>query len=186
MDEIRAQQWAKGTLRGELDKRGLTYADLVRRLNELGYDENERNLRNKVARGTFSATFFCACLEVIGAKTLRLDLLEFLQESAREQRTGEPELDPVQGRVVRLKWWHDKPKGDPDVIVLPTEEYPEHNGDLKFLCGNCDANLLHGWTMEEVRAQFRGENVIARCDVCRRYNELPGSALEIPPGVVVR
>jgi hypothetical protein len=181
MDELQAQQWAKGTIRGELDKRGLTYADLARKLNELGYDENERNLRNKIARGTFSATFFCACLEVIGVKTLHLDLLQFLRSTARVQLTGEPEYDEERGWFVRMKWWHDEPRGHPDVILLPSDEYPERSADMRFLCGYCGIALLSGWTMDEVRTQFRGENVIGRCGNCRNYNELPGAALIVRP-----
>jgi hypothetical protein len=49
-------------IRVEMAKRGLSYADLVSRLTRIGVAENERSLRNKVARGTFSATFLLQCL----------------------------------------------------------------------------------------------------------------------------
>lgn len=64
---------AKGLLKGELKRRGLTYADLATRLTEAGTPENERNLRNKVARGTFTAAFLLECLAVIGCNTVRID-----------------------------------------------------------------------------------------------------------------
>jgi hypothetical protein len=57
-------------------KRGISYADLVERLALLGVEENERNLRNKVVRGTFSAVFFAQCLTVIGARHLEVDIAD--------------------------------------------------------------------------------------------------------------
>lgn len=64
---------AKGLLKGELKRRGLTYADLAAMLTDAGTPENERNLRNKVARGTFTAAFLLECLAVIGCNTVRID-----------------------------------------------------------------------------------------------------------------
>lgn len=64
---------AKGLLKGELKRRGLTYADLAAKLTAAGHEENERNLRNKVARGTFTAAFLLECLVAIGVNTVRLD-----------------------------------------------------------------------------------------------------------------
>jgi Domain of unknown function (DUF6471) len=59
-------------LRTEMTKRRLTYADLVAQLAKLGIEENERNLRNKVMRGTFSAGFFLMCLTALRVDTLQL------------------------------------------------------------------------------------------------------------------
>lgn len=53
-------------------RKGLTYADLVERLKAFGIDDNERNIRNKVARGTFSATFLLECLLALGVETIDL------------------------------------------------------------------------------------------------------------------
>lgn len=50
----------------------VTYAQLVAKLAEHGVDEKEVNIRNKLARGKFSAAFMVACLEAIGATSLRL------------------------------------------------------------------------------------------------------------------
>jgi hypothetical protein len=46
-----------------LKRRGVTYAQLVERLAEIGVDEKEVNIRNKLARGKFSAVFLIQCLE---------------------------------------------------------------------------------------------------------------------------
>lgn len=68
-------QWearAKGLLKGELKRRNMTYANLVSRLAEIGVKEEEHNLRNKVARGKFTAAFMLQCLAAIGCQTVRI------------------------------------------------------------------------------------------------------------------
>ncbi len=60
-------------LKAELKRKGMTYAQLVDALAEIGVDEKEVNVRNKLARGKFSAAFMVACLEAIGCNTLRLE-----------------------------------------------------------------------------------------------------------------
>ncbi len=60
-------------LKAELKRRGVTYARLVERLAEIGVDEKEVNIRNKLARGKFSAVFLVQCLEAVGISSLRLD-----------------------------------------------------------------------------------------------------------------
>ena len=64
---------AKNTLKAELKRRGLTYAQLAERLKARGIDENERNLTNKISRGSFTTAFFLMCMDVIGASTLQLE-----------------------------------------------------------------------------------------------------------------
>ena len=63
---------AKNILKGELKRRGVTYAHLAGRLAENGVQENERNLNNKISRGGFSAAFMILCLESIGCSDIRL------------------------------------------------------------------------------------------------------------------
>lgn len=63
---------AKNLLKGELKRRGVTYAQLAERLSSLGVHENERNLNNKISRGGFSAAFLIKCLESIGCSEMRL------------------------------------------------------------------------------------------------------------------
>jgi len=59
-------------LKAELKRQGVTYSQLVERLNAMGIDEKEVNIRNKLARGKFSAVFMVQCLEAIGVSSLRL------------------------------------------------------------------------------------------------------------------
>ena len=69
-------QWedkAKGLLKAELKRRNLTYAQLVEALAKIGVKEDEHNLRNKVARGKFTAAFLLQCLGAIGCQNLRLE-----------------------------------------------------------------------------------------------------------------
>jgi Domain of unknown function (DUF6471) len=64
---------AKNLLRAEMVKRGLNYAQLAEKLEAIGVHDNERNLANKIARGSFTAAFLLQCLNAIGASTLHLD-----------------------------------------------------------------------------------------------------------------
>ncbi|MGH6735115.1 MAG: DUF6471 domain-containing protein [Methyloceanibacter sp.] len=63
---------ARGLIRGEMARQGITYAQLVERLAAVGVKEDERNLRNKVSRGKFTAAFMLACLEAVGVREVRL------------------------------------------------------------------------------------------------------------------
>ena len=72
----RPEDWqarVKGLLKAELKRRNLSYADLAQRLEALGVEDNERNISNKIARGSFTAVFFLQCLEAVGCKTLHLE-----------------------------------------------------------------------------------------------------------------
>ena len=63
---------AKGLLKAELKRRNVSYAQLVDKLAEIGVNESEPNVRNKLSRGKFTAVFLFQCLEAIGAKELRI------------------------------------------------------------------------------------------------------------------
>lgn len=68
-------QWeakVKGLLKAELKRRGISYNQLVEKLAAIGVVENEPNIRNKLARGKFTAVFLVQCLVAIGATSLRL------------------------------------------------------------------------------------------------------------------
>jgi hypothetical protein len=71
--EDRWKTQAKQIIRAEMKRRSLSYADLARRMQELGLTTNERTLANKIAAGGFSASFFLQCMQAIGAKNLQLD-----------------------------------------------------------------------------------------------------------------
>ena len=63
----------KGLLKGELKKRNLSYSDLAARLAVQGVKQTERNISNKISRGSFTAVFFVQCMEAIGVKTIHLE-----------------------------------------------------------------------------------------------------------------
>jgi 3-mercaptopyruvate sulfurtransferase SseA len=73
MTESYWQERAKGLLKSELKKRGISYKQLADMLAELGIDESDRNIANKLARGGFSAVFLIQCLSAIGCHTVHLD-----------------------------------------------------------------------------------------------------------------
>jgi hypothetical protein len=54
-------------------RRGITYDELAERLASMGVRDTAVNLRNKVARGRFSAVFLVQCLSAIGVQSLRLN-----------------------------------------------------------------------------------------------------------------
>ncbi len=62
----------KGLLKAELKRRNVSYNQLVEKLAAIGVSETEPNIRNKLARGKFTAVFLVQCLEAIGATSLRL------------------------------------------------------------------------------------------------------------------
>ncbi|MES1974200.1 MAG: DUF6471 domain-containing protein [Pseudomonadota bacterium] len=62
----------KGLLKAELKRRNVSYANLVEKLAAIGVVDSEPNIRNKLARGKFTAVFLIQCLEAIGTSTLRL------------------------------------------------------------------------------------------------------------------
>ena len=62
----------KAMLKAELKRKGVTYHGLVEKLAAVGVVDSEPNIRNKLARGKFTAVFLVQCLEAIGASSLRL------------------------------------------------------------------------------------------------------------------
>lgn len=64
---------AKNILKAELKRRGVTYGQLADRLTAIGTPETERNIANKISRGSFTAAFFMMCMDAIGAQTLSLE-----------------------------------------------------------------------------------------------------------------
>ena len=63
---------AANLLKAELKRKGTTYAQLAERLGDLGIEEREANIRNKLSRGKFTAAFMLACLEAVGAHEIRI------------------------------------------------------------------------------------------------------------------
>jgi hypothetical protein len=63
----------KGMLKAELKRRNVSYAQLVEKLAAIGVSETEPNIRNKLARGKFTAVFMLQCLKAIGVSSLQLE-----------------------------------------------------------------------------------------------------------------
>jgi hypothetical protein len=62
----------KGLLKAELKRRNVSYNQLVEKLATIGAVDSEPNIRNKLARGKFTAVFLIQCLTAIGAQSLAL------------------------------------------------------------------------------------------------------------------
>jgi Domain of unknown function (DUF6471) len=66
------EERAKNLLKGELKRRGLTYADLAEKLAAIGVHETERNIANKISRGGFTAAFLLQCLVAMRAESVTI------------------------------------------------------------------------------------------------------------------
>jgi hypothetical protein len=71
----REREWgarASRFLKAELKRKGLGYKELVERLNKHGLEETETSITGKLARGTFAASFFLACLVALELESVSL------------------------------------------------------------------------------------------------------------------
>ncbi|ATC34120.1 hypothetical protein CA606_18270 [Caulobacter vibrioides] len=59
---------ARNTLRAEMVRKGVTTAELARRIGEV-----EKTVANKISGGKFGAAWLLMCLAAIGAKRIELD-----------------------------------------------------------------------------------------------------------------
>lgn len=64
---------AKGVLRAEMARRHMKAPDLAEALHSIGIEERADNLKNKIARGQFSAAFLLQCLVAMKVKSIHLD-----------------------------------------------------------------------------------------------------------------
>ena len=60
-------------MKAELARANVKYADLAKRLTDMGLPETEGSVQVKINRGTFPAWFMLAVMHAIGAHTLRLE-----------------------------------------------------------------------------------------------------------------
>jgi hypothetical protein len=70
-----AKSWedrARLFLKAEIKRADITYEELARRLESHGFKENGASIANKLARGTFAATFFLACLVALELEAVQL------------------------------------------------------------------------------------------------------------------
>lgn len=71
-----SDEWAdhaKRHMKAELKRAGVGYAELARRLTEMGLPESEGSVTVKINRGAYPAWFLFATMKVIGAREIRLD-----------------------------------------------------------------------------------------------------------------
>lgn len=61
------------SLERQVKRADITYEELARRLHTHGIKENAASIANKLARGTFAATFFLACLAALELDGIRLE-----------------------------------------------------------------------------------------------------------------
>ena len=64
-DEAELATKASRYLKAQMKRAGVTYAELAKRLEAQGLQETEASITSKLARGTFAATFFLACVAAL-------------------------------------------------------------------------------------------------------------------------
>ena len=78
------ERLVKNMLRAEMMRRGISYEQLVDRLAAIGVTDNVLNLRNKVARGRFTAPFFVQCMVALGVDLLQVPAAASIDRGAGE------------------------------------------------------------------------------------------------------
>lgn len=78
-DDVTWERLVKNLLRAEMMRRGISYEVLAQRLADVGVNDNTRNLRNKVARGRFTAAFFAQCMIAMGVELLQIPRIGSLE-----------------------------------------------------------------------------------------------------------
>lgn len=76
IDDATWERLVKNLLRAEMMRRGVSYETLAQRLADVGVTDNAQNLRNKVARGRFTAPFFAQCMVALGVELLQIPRAE--------------------------------------------------------------------------------------------------------------
>ncbi len=66
------QMRARNLVKAELKRSGVSYKELAERLASLGIHDTERNISNKLSRGTFTAVFLLQVMTAIGVREIRL------------------------------------------------------------------------------------------------------------------
>ena len=64
---------ATNILKSILTRRNIKYYELAIKLKEMGIEETQGSISNKISRGTFSFVFFMQCMEALGIKEFRID-----------------------------------------------------------------------------------------------------------------
>ncbi len=61
-------------LKSFLARDGITYRELATRMQSAGFDETERSIANKIARGKFSFAFVLEVASVLGRENVTFDV----------------------------------------------------------------------------------------------------------------
>jgi hypothetical protein len=78
--ELVFSEFARITIQVQMKKRDLGYREFTDLFNaRYQCEENERNMRNKIARGTFSAAFFLMCITALECKSLDISPEDYKQ-----------------------------------------------------------------------------------------------------------
>jgi hypothetical protein len=75
---LKARSWedrARLFLKAEIKRADITYDELAERLAEHGFKESGASIANKLARGTFAATFFLAVAAALELSSIDMDAL---------------------------------------------------------------------------------------------------------------
>jgi hypothetical protein len=70
------EEWAERAaafLKHKLRETEITYEELAQRLSKHGLAETKASITNKLARGTFPATFFLACIAAMELEGVALE-----------------------------------------------------------------------------------------------------------------
>lgn len=67
------EERVRAHLKARIKEAEITYTELAKRLRKHGFKETEASITNKLARGTFAATFFLACLAALELEGLHLE-----------------------------------------------------------------------------------------------------------------
>jgi hypothetical protein len=76
MIAAKAKAWedrARLYLKAEIKRADMTYEELAEKLKAHGLEETAASIANKLARGTFAATFFLACAAALGLESISLE-----------------------------------------------------------------------------------------------------------------
>lgn len=71
---------ARNLLRGQLMTKGLSYAKLAEALADIGVEETEVSIKNKVARGRFTFMFFLQAMAAIGTSRILVPTMAELEQ----------------------------------------------------------------------------------------------------------
>lgn len=66
------KKYAKTLLKSEIARKDLNFIEVSERLQKMGIEESPQNISNKIARGSFSATFMLQVLHAIGSSDIHL------------------------------------------------------------------------------------------------------------------